>query len=444
MMKPLKKSYLSLALAFTATAPLALPSQSAGLFKSLSEQEEIQAGQQVAAQAQKEYGRALPANDPMSRRVRAIGMQFARMSKRTNIPYSYTVLQNDKVLNAFAAPGGPIFVTTKLVRTASNDAELAYVLGHETGHIDRKHIVKAIEKQQKQGAGLGILGAILSRGRGGQAANVGVGLLNAVLTQKYSRGDENESDRTGIRWMSRLGYDPRAAITMLAKLDEGGGGGTPQFLASHPAPGARQKTVQTLIQQDNLLEVARQAGGPRLSFSGSASEGFNATSYPNNSNYPDNGNDVGYDAPDDASYDAQNGSELNWGAPLQTRVSGKGDVAVVMAPVNGFARWAGATVSRSGNVSILRRGNSTLELRPQLDGRGLEWSFDHHVGIGNRHQRHILRAARTAGAGNGRTGDARSERGRRALEPWQSAKRFRPTAARLNADFIQVKSPVLF
>jgi Zn-dependent protease with chaperone function len=370
-MQPLKKSYLSLALAFTATAPLAMPSQAGGLFKSLSEQEEIQAGQQVFAQAQKEYGRALPSNDPMARRVRAIGMQFARMSKRTGIPYSYTVLQNDKVLNAFAAPGGPIFVTTKLVRTTANDAELAYVLGHETGHIDRKHIVRAVEKQQKQGAGLGILGAILSRGRGGQAANVGVGLLNAVLTQKYSRGDENEADRTGVRWMSRLGYDPHAAISMLGKL--GGSGGTPQFLSSHPDPKSRQVTVQGLIDQDKLMDVARQAGGPRLTFNGSTSDNYNATNYPGGDRYPgDTGgdrypNNGDNNTSDDAGYDAQDGDasgdELDLGAPLSTRVGGAGDVAVVMAPVNGFARWAGATISRSGNVSTLRRGNSTLELR---------------------------------------------------------------------------------
>lgn len=376
-MKPIQKSYLSLALAFVATAPLAIPSHAGGLFKSLSEQDEIKAGQEVAAQAQKEYGRALPANDPMARRVRAIGMQFARMSKRTNIPFSYTVLQNEKVLNAFAAPGGPIFVTTKLVRTTSNDAELAYVLGHETGHIDRKHIVRAIEKQQKQGLGLGVLGAILTRGRGGQAANVGVGLLNAVLTQKYSRNDENEADRTGVRWMSRLGYDPHAAITMLAKLDAEGGNSGPQFLSSHPNPKSREVTVQGLIDQDKLMDVARQAGGPRLTFNGSATSGYNA------SNYPDANNDVGYNAPvEEAYYNAQDGAtgdELDWGAPLQTRVSGRGDVAVVMAPVNGFARWGGASVSRSGKVSTLRRGNSTLELRRDstvavLNGRSITMS----------------------------------------------------------------------
>lgn len=373
-MKPLKKSYWSVALAFTATMPLAMPSQAAGLLKGLTEQEEIQAGQQVSAQAQKEYGRALPANDPMARRVRAIGMQFARLSGRTTIPYSYTVLQNDKVLNAFAAPGGPIFVTTKLVRTTSNDAELAYVLGHETGHIDRKHIVKAIEKQQKTGLGIGILGAILGRGGNGQAIGTIANIANAVLTQKYSRKDENDADAVGVRWMSRLGYDPRAAISMLGKLAESGGGGGPQFLSSHPDPKSRQQTVNEIINKENLLDIAKQAGGPRLSFNGTASDNYSATNYPNASTYPDsdnngtnnypsNANDPGYNTSDDASYPAQTGGELDWGAPLQTRVSGRGDAAVVMAPVNGFARWAGATVSRSGLASTLRRGNSTVELR---------------------------------------------------------------------------------
>ncbi|RYG60328.1 hypothetical protein EON80_24830, partial [bacterium] len=136
-------------------------------FKKISEQEEIEAGRQSAAQAVKEYGAALPASDPRAQRVKRLGALFAAQTTRKNIPFSYTVLQNDKVLNAFAAPGGPIFVTTKLISTAANDAELAYVLGHETGHIERKHIVNAVAKQQKVGLAAGILGTILGRGKSG-------------------------------------------------------------------------------------------------------------------------------------------------------------------------------------------------------------------------------------------------------------------------------------
>jgi Zn-dependent protease with chaperone function len=351
------KSWI-LGLAVGATMPLSLPAQ-AGL-RGLSEQDEIRAGQQVAAQAEKEYGRALPANDPRARRVRAIGMQFARLSTRKTIPYSYTVLQNDKVLNAFAAPGGPIFVTTKLLSTASNDAELAYVLGHETAHIDKRHIVKQVEKQQKAGLFVGIAGAILGRGGSGNTigaiANIGWG----VVSRGHSRADENQSDAVGVRWMSQLGYDPRAAITMLGKLDSGSrGGGLEKYLATHPAPKARQDAVRAQITKENLLQVAQRAGGPRLT---AASGTYTATSYGSggSAQYPGQ-----YPDSDSAAYYPPDGddAEINFGYPLRLVQATDRTANVVLAPVSGFARWAGATVSSDGTDVVLRRSGRTLELR---------------------------------------------------------------------------------
>jgi hypothetical protein len=332
----------------------------------LSEQEEIRAGQQVAAQAQKEYGRALPTNHPTQRRVRAIGMQFARLSSRKNIPYSYTVLQNDKVLNAFAAPGGPIFVTTKLVSTTANDAELAYVLGHETAHIDRRHIVEQVEKQQKAGIIAGIAGALLGRGGSGNTIGAIANVGWAVVSRGHSRKDENESDAVGTRWMSQLGYDPRSAISMLAKLDTGGrGGGLEKYLSTHPAPKSRQAAVQQQITKEKLLDVARRAGGPRLTMVGST---YASTSYSpeGTDRYPgDETNDNGsaYYPPDATSSEYSDGQEINFGAPLRLRAASDSNVSIVMAPVAGFARWAGAIVSGDGVDVTVRRGTQTLELR---------------------------------------------------------------------------------
>jgi Zn-dependent protease with chaperone function len=360
-----QKTFWLLGLAVGATLPLAQPAQ-AGLF-GLSEQDEIRAGQQVAAQAQKEYGRALPASHPMQRRVRAIGAQFARLSSRKTVPYSYTVLQNDKVLNAFAAPGGPIFVTTKLVSTTKNDAELAYVLGHETAHIDRRHIVEQVEKQQKAGLIAGIAGAILGRGSGGNAIGAIANVGWAVVSRGHSRKDENESDALGARWMSQLGYDPRAAITMLAKLDTGGrGGGLDKYLATHPAPKSRQTAVQQQIAKENLLDVARRAGGPRLTMVGStyAPTAYSSEAsdmYPGDTNNSDTGAD--YYPPEAGASEYSTGQEVNFGAPLRLRASSETNESIVLAPVAGFARWAGATVSGDGADVTVRRGGQTLELR---------------------------------------------------------------------------------
>jgi len=355
-----------LGLAIGATMPLSLPAQ-AGIL-GLSEQDEIRAGQQVAAQAQKEYGRALPANDPRARRVRAIGMQFARLSTRKTIPYSYTVLQNDKVLNAFAAPGGPIFVTTKLLSTASNDAELAYVLGHETAHIDKRHIVEQVEKQQKAGLIAGIAGAILGRGGGGNAIGAIANIGWAVVSRGHSRADENQSDAVGVRWMSQLGYDPRAAITMLGKLDSGsrGGGGLEKYLATHPAPKARQDAVRAQITKENLLQVAQRAGGPRLTAASGTytSGGYSPSSHgtDGSNRYPD-ADDAAYYPPGGDDVADNNVDEISFGNPLRLVRASDGTANVVLAPVAGFARWAGATVSSDGYDVALRRSGRTIELR---------------------------------------------------------------------------------
>ncbi|MDQ3814634.1 MAG: M48 family metalloprotease [Armatimonadota bacterium] len=356
----------------------------AGLF-SISEQEEIQAGQEVAAQAEKEYGGAAPYNDPMSVRVRAIGAQFARLSTRKNIPYTYKVLNSTTVLNAFAAPGGPIYVTRKLMETTSNDAELAYVLGHETGHIERKHIVKSVAKQQKVGLVAGILGAIIGRGKSGNVigtiANVGL----TVWSRGYGRDQENESDTVGVRWMSQLGYDPRAAISMLGKLGSGGGGFLDKYLSTHPAPKDRQARVEQLINSENLMDVARRSGGPRLSaninYGAYGGYGTNPTSY---GDYPSNDNST-YRTPSygNQGQPANSGSqEINLSAPLV--LVDKGETKVITAPAGPFARWAGATVRNTGHSTILRRGGNTIELQSNstvayINGRSVRMSAAAHL-----------------------------------------------------------------
>ncbi|HEY0073441.1 MAG TPA: M48 family metalloprotease [Abditibacteriaceae bacterium] len=390
------------ALSATVAAPqLTLPAQ-AGLF-GLSEQDEIQAGREVAIQAEKEYGAPLPPNHPMSVRVRTIGQQFANLSARKNIPYTYKVLANDKVLNAFAAPGGPIYVTTKLVTTTANDAELAYVLGHETGHIDRKHIVESVEKQQKAGILVGVLGAILGKGKKGNIVGTLGGVAFNVWQSGYGRDQEKESDVVGVRWMSQLGYDPKAAISMLAKLDDGRGGGfLDKYLATHPQPKDRQTIVASLIQKENLTSVAQRMGGPKLWMAGNnggaswnnsvynptSNPASNPTYNPNTPNYypnpgtADSSHNPVYDPrpnynggtvnggtvyPGETVYPGANQpsnnpeGDLDFGAPLV--YADRNNTRVYLAPVLEAARWAGATARANGNVTVIQRGNSKLELR---------------------------------------------------------------------------------
>jgi len=324
----------------------------------ISEQQEIEAGKQVEQQAYKEYGKPLPPDNPMSRRVRVIGSRFAHLSERKNIPYSYEVLDNEKVLNAFAAPGGPIFVTKKLMETVSNDAELAYVLGHETAHIDRKHIVKAVEKQQKVALGVGILGAIF----GYNDNNLFTVFSNVAFTvwnQGYSRDQESQADEYGVRWMSQLGFDPNAAISMLKKLDTGDKGGTlDKYLSSHPDPKAREKAVAEEITEEHLDETARKAGGPSLdAVQLPAFEGVNKN----------------------FSNDTYSAFSPNDGQPEPVIAVPRGKNKVVLAAVRNFAEWAGAALRVNGKRTTLTRGDNSLQLREGsrkavLNGRNITLS----------------------------------------------------------------------
>jgi Zn-dependent protease with chaperone function len=359
----------------TATAP-----EAQAQFKKITEREEIEAGRQSAAQAVKEYGAALPASDPRARRVARLGALFAAQSKRKNIPFSYTVLQNDKVLNAFAAPGGPVFVTTKLISTAANDAELAYVLGHETGHIENKHIVTAVQKQQKVGLVAGILGSILSRGRSGNIVGAATGITYNLWQSGYSRDQESDADTYGVRAMSRLGFDPRAAVSMLGKLG-GNTGGLSKYLASHPNPETRQKRVTDLINKENLIEVAKRAGGPRLSASSGEQDIYRNTSFSSNNDAYSNGS-YGSDA------SASNGNDASrLDAPLQ--VVNSGGFRVVLAPIAPLAAYAGGSARVEGeNTVLVSRGSSSLRLQlgsneATLNGRRVSLSATPRL-IGNR------------------------------------------------------------
>ncbi len=345
-----KTTLFSLSSVLALTVASWAPPAQAALF-GVSEQEEIQAGQQSRAEAIKEYGQPLSSSDPRQIRVTRIGALFARQAQRKTIPYSYTVLQNDKVLNAFAAPGGPIFVTTKLISTAGNDAELAYVLGHETGHIENKHIVKSVEKQQKVGLGVGILGAILGGSRGGNIVGSIASVGYTLWSRGYSRDQESDADTYGVRAMSRLGFDPRAAVSMLGKLDSGGGGGLDKYLSTHPQPKDRQQRVSAQIQSENLVQVAQNAGGARLWASGNADGNIYGT-YQTVSN-------------DEFNVGTQANGEINLGYPLE--IVTRSGSRVVMVPVRLFARWAGGDAPVQGTTHIAQRGNSYITFREGSD-----------------------------------------------------------------------------
>ena len=202
----------------------------------VSESQEIEMGQEYKQVIPTQYG--LYDDDELQAYVDSVGQALAAVSERPNLPWSFQIV-DDPVINAFALPGGPIYVARGIMVHFNSEAEMASVLGHELGHITARHIVEALSRQQLMG-GLLTAGMIFAPGIRpfGDALGGGLGLLFL----KYGRDDESQSDLLGHRYMTRLGYDPDAATDMFRILErqrEASGRSIPEWQSSHPDPGNR-------------------------------------------------------------------------------------------------------------------------------------------------------------------------------------------------------------
>ena len=197
------------------------------------------------------------------RTCRPISTESVRVSRLCpsgpTYPWTFTVL-DDAAVNAFAVPGGYLYVTRGILTHFNSEAELAAVLGHEVGHVTARHSVEQMSRQQLLGGLLGV-GAILSE-EVRSVAGVGTAALG-VLNLSHSRGDEHQADRLGIRYALREDYDPREAIkvhTMLGRQTEARGGrGVPNWLATHPSSADRIERIQSQVDEipDATLASAR-------------------------------------------------------------------------------------------------------------------------------------------------------------------------------------------
>ncbi len=210
----------------------------------VSEAQEIQMGQQLLAQSRQATGFY---DDPaLAQYISGIGMRMAKASERPQLPWEFHLL-DDPIINAYAAPGGFIFLTRGILAYMNSEAELAGVLGHEIGHVTARHSASQMSKQQLMGAGF-LIGAIaapdLAQGIAGQAA---MG-FSQLLLLKYGRDDESQSDALGHKYSLAAGYDVREMSNTFITLQQvsavRGGGGPPAFLSSHPDPGDRAAATQ--------------------------------------------------------------------------------------------------------------------------------------------------------------------------------------------------------
>jgi len=190
-------------------------------------------------------------NDPnLQEYVSSIGLKLAQLSERPNLPWHYTVV-DVPAINAFALPGGYIYVTRGILPFLNDEAQLAGVLGHETGHVTARHAAQQYTRAVGGTVGLVALGIFVPGARPfGQLAEQGLG----VLFLKYGRGDELQADQLGARYAARANWDPAGVPDMLmtlGRLDEASGQrrGVPNWLETHPEPLARVKEIQPAVQQ---------------------------------------------------------------------------------------------------------------------------------------------------------------------------------------------------
>lgn len=214
-------------------------------FNALSRAQEIQIGRETAADASRKL-QLLGESDPIASYVQRLGQSLAEnapgQKTQERWPFSFHVV-NQKAINAFALPGGPVYINLGCIQAADNEAQLAGVLAHEISHVVQRHATRAATRQMEAQVPLAILGSLLGGGIGGQLARLGVSFGVGSYFMKNSRQAESEADLMGADIMYDTGYDPHQLVVFFKKLEAQGASRMPQLLSDHPNPGNREQLV---------------------------------------------------------------------------------------------------------------------------------------------------------------------------------------------------------
>lgn len=221
---------------------------------SLSPAQETALGEQSAPTMAAQMGGEMPADNPRTQEVQAIGDRVWRRSDAAKSPYMfhYHLLRDRKTINAFALPGGEVFITEGLLDRLKTEGELAGVLGHETGHVVERHVAQQMAKGQLGNMLVTATGVAASGNRHGFSETMTAELVNKMTQLHYSREDESQADLCGLRYMTQAGYDPRAMLHVMQVLQQvtnEQGGRPPQMLQTHPYPEQRMQQIQAWIQK---------------------------------------------------------------------------------------------------------------------------------------------------------------------------------------------------
>jgi beta-barrel assembly-enhancing protease len=224
---------------------------------SRAQQEKL--GLQAAAQVYQQMP-VLPDSSPETQYIQALGKRLvAVIPKDRTWPYQFHVIAQKEV-NAFALPGGPMFVNVGTITTVDNEAELAGVMAHEMGHVYMQHSAKQLRKSAIADLLAAVAGAV-----GGSIAETGIQLGAGTLLLKYSRADEAQADAFGAVVLWHADFNPMALADFFRKLGATSKNG-PQFLSDHPNPGNRDQTIQNQVRNwppENYTPDSPQFAGVR-------------------------------------------------------------------------------------------------------------------------------------------------------------------------------------
>ena len=215
----------------------------------LSPDEEVALGLQAKPEMMQQHGGLNP--DPQKQAfVDEIGWKLVRAAGLEDTPWQWEfhLLDDDQLVNAFALPGGQVFITDALANRLDTEGQFAGVIGHEIAHVVARHGAQRLAKSQLTS---GLIGAVAVASESQQTAAMAALVAN-VVNMKYGREDELQSDRLGVAYMSDAGYDPRSMVRVMEILAEAGGSGgrPPEFFSTHPNPDNRIERIREAVAQE--------------------------------------------------------------------------------------------------------------------------------------------------------------------------------------------------
>lgn len=220
-------------------------------FIGLTVEQEVALGVQAAPQMSQQMGGLVSESDPQAQQVKRVGERVWKQSSASKSPYPFRfhLVADSQTINAFALPGGQIFITRALLNKMTREDQLAAVLGHEIGHVIHRHSAEHMAKGQ--------FGQMLATAVGvgasddpttSRAAHTAAQMANQMFQLKFSRSDETESDEAGILYMVEAGYDPRGMLELMEILAEASKGSRqPEMLSTHPMPQERIRHIQEIL-----------------------------------------------------------------------------------------------------------------------------------------------------------------------------------------------------